>query len=76
MSTTHDAGNVSAPDAGRTTTDRTGEATRQWTAVPGSLPTLRLNVMRIGYLVMGIGLAPGVLGDSGSASRLRRPQPC
>lgn len=72
MSTTHNAGNMSAPDAGRTTTDRTGEATRPWIAESGSLPTLRLNVMRIGYLLMVIGLAlvkwPLFFQDGGVAS--------
>lgn len=40
-----------------TTTDRAAEASQPRTAVSEELPTYRLNIMRIGYVVMGVGLA-------------------
>ena len=49
MSMGDSAAHVSAPDPTKGTT-------RPRPAAPGSLPTLRLNIMRIGYVVMGVGL--------------------
>jgi hypothetical protein len=48
---------MSDPAAELPTTDRAAEAIQPWTAASESLPTYRLNIMRIGYLVMGVGLA-------------------
>lgn len=39
------------------TTTRTGQGIPSRTADPRALPTYRVNIMRIGYLVMGVGLA-------------------
>ncbi|HET9416623.1 MAG TPA: hypothetical protein VFP30_03700 [Candidatus Limnocylindria bacterium] len=47
---------MSAP-AAELTTDRAAEATYGHTDDASSLPTWRVNVMRIGYALMGVGLA-------------------
>jgi hypothetical protein len=63
---------MSDPAAEPTTSDRGAEAIRAQTAASELLPTYRLNIMRIGYLVMGVGLAlvkwPLFFQDGGVAS--------
>ena len=65
-------GKVSVPPAKPTTTDRAAEAIQTRTTASESLPTYRVNIMRIGYLVMGVGLAlvkwPLFFQDGGVAS--------
>jgi hypothetical protein len=48
---------MSVPPAEPTATDRSAEAIQPRTTASGALPTYRVNIMRIGYLVMGVGLA-------------------
>ena len=48
---------MSDPAAEFTTTERTAEATRPRIVASETLPTYRLNIMRVGYLFMGVGLA-------------------
>ena len=57
MPSAHNGGAMPAPDADLMTTDPTGNATRHRTVLSESLSTSRLNLMRIGYLVMAVGLA-------------------
>lgn len=63
---------MSVPDAEPTTTDRRTEAVQSRAADSKALPTYRVNIMRIGYLVMGVGLAlvkwPLFFQDGGVAS--------
>jgi hypothetical protein len=63
---------MSDPAAERTTTHRDAESIQPQTAASASLPTYRLNIMRVGYLVMGVGLAlvkwPLFFQDGGVAS--------
>jgi hypothetical protein len=63
---------MSDPAVEPNTTDRGAEAIRAQTAASELLPTYRLNIMRIGYLVMGVGLAlvkwPLFFQDGGVAS--------
>jgi hypothetical protein len=63
---------MSAPTAELKTTDRAADAIQPRTAAAEALPTWRLNVMRIGYLVMGVGLVlvkwPLFFQDGGVAS--------
>lgn len=47
---------MSDPASEFTTTDRAADPIRP-RAVPETLPTYRLNIMRVGYLFMGVGLA-------------------
>jgi len=58
--------------AHRTTTDQGTEAIQPEIAAPKPLPTYRLNIMRVGYLVMVVGLAlvkwPLFFRDGGVAS--------
>lgn len=48
---------MSVPPTEPSTTDRAAEATQPRTTASESLPTFRVNIMRIGYLVMGVGIA-------------------
>lgn len=63
---------MSVPAAELTATDRATEAVQARTLAFESLPTYRVNIMRIGYLVMGVGLAlvngPLFFQDGGVAS--------
>ena len=56
MPTTHKEGAMPAPTTDLTTAGPTGKATQHRTAPSESLPTSRLNLMRVGYLVMAVGL--------------------
>ena len=63
---------MSVPAAEPTTADRAAEAIEPRTTGSESLPTYRLNIMRIGYLVMAVGIAllkwPLFFQDGGVAS--------
>jgi hypothetical protein len=47
---------MSVPPAQPATTDQAAEDIRPRTAASESLPTYRVNIMRVGYLFMGVGL--------------------
>ena len=49
-------GDMSVPPAQPATTDQAPEDSRNRTAASESLPTYRVNIMRVGYLFMGVGL--------------------
>jgi hypothetical protein len=63
---------MSDPPVELTTTGRAADATQPRTDTSESLPTYRLNIMRIGYLFMGVGLVlvkwPLFFRDGGVAS--------
>src|SRR3712207_1693552 len=48
---------MSVPPVEPTTADQAAEAIQPRTTASKALPTYRVNIMRIGYLVMGVGLA-------------------